>query len=275
MLPHIAAAAMLFGVAVPPSAEANEPALWQPAGPTRLDQQPEYCTLSREFASGDERLLVQFRTTFSLATYTTTLASATALRDVRPGKVDISLVGSNISGQYDAQSGPVPGRKERFLQWYAHDLNLPTLVQGDQNLRFSSGKFAIELRWPGAGDAFRQLARCHDATLAETGIDTALVRATPVMPKPTNSPGAWATNDDYPPTARRARQEGQVGFLITVGPDGGVAECRVVSSSGFPDLDDGTCPLMRRRARFAPARNAAGESVTGYYLSRLMWKIPQ
>lgn len=257
------------------SAATAAPTVWQPAGPARLDQQPAQCTLSREFMVGDERLLVQFQTTFSLATYRVTLASATALRDARPGKVELALAGSDAAREFDAQSGAVPNRKERFLQWYAHDLYLPALVKGDQDFRFSSGKLDAELHWPGAGEAFRQLAGCHDAILAQAGVDTAIARAAPVSAKPANFPGYWATNDDYPSSAMRARQEGEVGFLLTIGTDGAVAECRVVSGSGFPNLDDGTCPLVRRRAKFEPARDANGAAATGYYLSRVMWKIPQ
>lgn len=268
-------AALLFGVPATTSAATRESPMWQPSGPTRLDQQPEYCTLSREFAAGDQRLIVQFRTTFSLSTYMATLASATALRDARQGKVEVALASTGATRAFDAQSGIVPDRKERFLNWYAHDFNLPALVRGDQYFRFASGKLAIELQWPGAGEAFRQLTRCHDATLAETGIDLAAARAAAIMPMPANFPGYWATNDDYPSAAMRARQEGQVGFLMTIGTDGAVAECRVVSSSGFSNLDDGTCPLVRRRAKFEPARDENGAAVTGYYLSRVTWKIPQ
>jgi TonB family protein len=251
------------------------PTMWQPAGPARLDQQPTQCTLSREFTVGEERLLVQFQTTFSLATYRVTLASATALRDVRPGKVELALAGSDAAREFDAQTGTVPNRKERLLQWYAHDFYLPPLVKDDQNFRFSSGRFDAELSWSGAGEAFRQLGGCHDAVLAQAGVDTSIVRAAPVSAKPANVPGYWATNADYPSSAMRAREEGEVGFLVTIGTDGNVSECRVASSSGFANLDDGTCPLIRRRAKFEPARDAAGAPVTGYYLGRIMWKIPQ
>jgi len=270
LLAIFAASALTFT-----SAATAAPTVWQPVGPARLDQQPTQCTLSREFMVGDERLLAQFQTTFSLATYRVMLASATALRDARPRKVELALRGSDAAREFDAQSGAVPNRKERFLQWYAHDFYLPPLVKDDQDFRISSTKFDAELRWPGAGDAFRQLAGCHDAILAQAGVDTAIVRAAPVAAKPANFPAYWATNADYPSSAMRARQEGVVGFLLTIGTDGAVAECRVVSSSGFPNLDDGTCPLIRRRAKFEPARDENGTAVTGYHLSRVTWKIPQ
>ena len=100
------------------------------------------------------------------------------------------------------------------------------------------------------------------------------MRAIHAAPKPANFPGMWATSDDYPPAARRARMEGEVDFLLTVGPDGAIVDCRIVRSSGHQELDQRTCSLLRQRAKFAPARGADGETVTGYYLNRLRWKLP-
>ncbi|WP_077148853.1 energy transducer TonB [Sphingopyxis sp. KK2] len=274
LLPTLFSAPALLFVAATPVAAAEAPAVWQPAGPTRLDQQPEFCTLSREFASGDERLVVQFRTSFSLTNYMATLASPTALHDVRPGQIDLSLVGSDNAKSFGGQNGTVPGRNEQFLQIYVNDFNLPALVKGDQNFRFSSGSLDAELRWPSAGDAFGQFARCHEALLADMGIDTALARATPVMPKPAAYGRRWVTHSDYPVSAIQSRLEGEVGFLITVGSDGSVSECRIVKSSGHDILDSSTCDLIRRRAKFDPARNENGEAVAGYYLSKIQWSVP-
>ena len=275
IFPTLLAAAVLSGIAPIPAAATEAAVIWQPVGPTKLDQQPDFCTLSREFAAGDGRLVVQFRTTFSLATYTTTLASETALREVREGKIRLSLPGTANTANFDAQAGTVPDRKDRFVRFYAHDFNFPASVASDQNFRFSAGRTDIEVRWPGAAEAFKQFTRCHDATLADTGIDMAAVRAAPVIAAPANFPAAWVTNQDYPSAALVARQEGEVRFLVTVGTDGSVAECRIVKSSGSDSLDNGTCSLIRRRAKFEPARDEKGMAVTGYYLSRVAWRVPQ
>ncbi len=264
-------AASLFAA---PAAAAPTAKVWQPSGPTNLDQQPEYCTLSRSFVRGDETILLQFRSGFSLATYETTVASPTALDRGRSGKVVLTLTGQDMTGDFDAHAGRVPGRDERFLHWYSHDFYLPGMVSEDQTFRISNGSLTLDLHWAGAGEAFRQFARCQDATLAALGIDVAAVRARHSAAKPANYPGRWATNNDYPPAARRARKEGEVVFLLTTGPDGAVADCRVVRSSGHQELDQHTCPLLRRRAKFVPARSADGEAMTGYYLNRINWKLP-
>ena len=264
-------AACLFAA---PAAATPAAKVWQPSGPTNLHQQPEYCTLSRSFVLSEETILLQFRSGFSLATYQTTLASLTALDKGRSGKVELTLAGQDMTGDFDAQAGRVPGRNERFLHWYSHDFYLPGMVSEDQTFRISNGSLTLELHWTGAGEAFRQFARCQDATLAVLGMDVAAMRAIHAAPKPANFPGMWATSDDYPPAARRARMEGEVDFLLTVGPDGAIVDCRIVRSSGHQELDQRTCSLLRQRAKFAPARGADGETVTGYYLNRLRWKLP-
>lgn len=248
--------------------------VWQPSGPTNLDQQPEHCTLSRSFVLGDETILLQFRSNFSLATYETTLASLTALDKARSGKVELALTEQDVMRRFDAQAGRVPGRDERFLHWYSHDFYLPAMVSEDQTFRISHRNMVIDLHWTTAGEAFRQLARCQDAMFFASGIDVAPLRSSHTPPKPANYPGLWATNDDYPPGAKRARKEGDVGFLLTIGLDGAVVDCRIVQQSGHQELDQYTCRLMTERAKFAPARSADGEAMTGYYLNRVRWKLP-
>ncbi|MFX9015951.1 energy transducer TonB, partial [Acinetobacter baumannii] len=57
--------------------------------------------------------------------------------------------------------------------------------------------------------------------------------------------------------------------------DGRVAECHVMGSSGFDELDKATCDLVVRRARFLPARDAGGNAAPSSYQNRVRWMIPQ
>ena len=66
--------------------------------------------------------------------------------------------------------------------------------------------------------------------------------------------------DDYPSEALRRGQQGTVRFVVTVGANGRVTECTITRSSGFEQLDEGTCRLARRRLRFNPGR-VAGRAV--------------
>lgn len=68
---------------------------------------------------------------------------------------------------------------------------------------------------------------------------------------------------DYPRDASRAGATGSVTATLDITADGRVAGCTVVRSSGSPSLDAATCALIRRRFRFDPARDAAGNPVAG------------
>jgi outer membrane biosynthesis protein TonB len=56
--------------------------------------------------------------------------------------------------------------------------------------------------------------------------------------------------DFYPPLAMRMHQEGDTGFQAEYGSDGLAITCTVTKSSGFPALDDATCPLVKRQSHF-------------------------
>ena len=72
---------------------------------------------------------------------------------------------------------------------------------------------------------------------------------------------------DYPAYAIRMDHEGRTSFRLPFGADGRAISCMVTTSSGYAELDDATCRLMKARARFAVGRS-------GVYLGALSWRIP-
>lgn len=63
---------------------------------------------------------------------------------------------------------------------------------------------------------------------------------------------------DYPAALREAGVGGRVVTHLTVEPSGRVSGCKVVQSSGYPELDTITCRLVIQRYRYEPARDAEG-----------------
>ncbi|MGB3739251.1 MAG: energy transducer TonB [Pontixanthobacter sp.] len=99
-------------------------------------------------------------------------------------------------------------------------------------------------------------------------------RFTPKAPEPRGSPGRWVSQRDYPSRALREEREGITGVRLSVGADGRVTNCAVSRSSGHSDLDEATCNVLRRRARFDPATNAQGNDVPGTYNNfAFQWQI--
>src|SRR4051794_4785347 len=77
--------------------------------------------------------------------------------------------------------------------------------------------------------------------------------------KPISAPD-WADYRIYPPAALEQDQQGRVAIESLVSPEGVPVACRVTGSSGYAELDVGTCNIMNL-LRFAPARDAEGNPV--------------
>jgi len=97
---------------------------------------------------------------------------------------------------------------------------------------------------------------------------------TPKAAHPLGQPGLWVSERDYPTGELRLNHAGAVGFSLSIGLSGQVTGCTVTRSSGFPILDETTCRLIARRARFEPARDEQGLPVAGQFASTVRWQIP-
>ena len=85
---------------------------------------------------------------------------------------------------------------------------------------------------------------------------------------------ALFSTDDYPAASLRNNEQGTTAVRITVGTDGRVADCQVTSSSGSAALDSATCSIIRRRAKYTPARNDDGSAAQGSDAVRIKWVVP-
>jgi protein TonB len=80
--------------------------------------------------------------------------------------------------------------------------------------------------------------------------------------------------EDYPAEALRNHWEGKVIADLTISPEGKVSACKIVKSSGHQILDDATCNIMIKRARFAPARDSNGNPVEDHFRTPpVNWEI--
>lgn len=100
-------------------------------------------------------------------------------------------------------------------------------------------------------------------------------RVQPKAAEPRGNPASWANSNDYPSRALREEREGVTRFSVSIGPDGRVTSCQITGSSGHSDLDDTTCKLIQRRARFRPATDGNGDPTSGSWASAVRWEIPK
>jgi protein TonB len=83
------------------------------------------------------------------------------------------------------------------------------------------------------------------------------------------------SNDDYPAAALAAGAGGTAQAELTVGTDGRVVSCNLIRSTGNGALDAATCNILRRRAKFTPARDSNGNATTDTYRTPpITWVIP-
>ncbi|MEO6198340.1 MAG: energy transducer TonB [Sphingomicrobium sp.] len=104
-----------------------------------------------------------------------------------------------------------------------------------------------------------------------TGIEILLLSS--VMAVSPTRPLPWFLEEDYPMQAFERKWEGTTIFELTVDPTGRPVGCTVDKSSGYGVLDDRTCMVAMKRARFSPALDSRGAPTYGVYRSRLNWAI--
>jgi protein TonB len=84
------------------------------------------------------------------------------------------------------------------------------------------------------------------------------------------------SDDDYPASASAAGAEGTAQASLTIGADGRVTGCTLVRSTGNGALDSATCSILRRRAKFSPARDSSGNPTADTYTTPpIRWQLPQ
>ncbi|MCL4674383.1 MAG: energy transducer TonB, partial [Sphingomonadaceae bacterium] len=83
------------------------------------------------------------------------------------------------------------------------------------------------------------------------------------------------TESDYKTSWINRGWAGSAGFRLQVGANGRVEGCQITRSTGHTALDEATCALVTKRARFDPARNGNGDKVSGSYTSSVLWQIPE
>lgn len=101
------------------------------------------------------------------------------------------------------------------------------------------------------------------------------VRAIASGPVPRGSKASWMQDAEYPSAALRAEEEGSVTIRLAVASSGEVSTCEVVKSSGSRVLDAETCRVVKRRARYTPARDAAGQAVASVDQHSVRWALPR
>lgn len=97
----------------------------------------------------------------------------------------------------------------------------------------------------------------------------------PVPATPRNDPAQWITTNDYRSSWIRREMVGTASFRLEIAANGRVENCTITRSTGHLPLDQATCKLVSKRAKFEPARGTTGEAVAGRFDSAVLWQLPK
>ena len=179
--------------------------------------------------------------------------------------------------RFACQDPGLLGRQAEFSTAYARAA--ARFGQAGQSLQPMT-RFAARIEQCGSPQCARARYR-EQTSLLESLQPAALAVPVPVVREaargvtPRGNPGSWIRPDDYPARAMRAGEQGTVRFSLMIGPNGAVTACQIVGSSGSPTLDEATCRLVSRRARFNPAVDSTGAGVDGRYANAVRWRLPE
>lgn len=252
------------------------PDVLRPAGPWKVEIDPDECRLFRKFGTGDSEIVLRLARGSGFQQFDLVIAGKAIPRLKPQFSADFRLVAQSEVSSFRAYSMQVPNRPERFIRWYDGDAAILKAVTNSQVVELKVGnEFRTSLLLSGGRNAIDALNKCYEDLLTSWGVDPSLERLAKHAPMPTGNPGMWATDADYPADARRAGKSGLVQFLLTVDIQGKVRNCKVIHSSGVPSLDEKTCSLMMQRAQFKPAHDEQGNPVAGSFINRMRWVLPR
>jgi len=92
--------------------------------------------------------------------------------------------------------------------------------------------------------------------------------------KAAGNPGDWFDQNSYPKEAIRAGAQGRVVVDIVIDERGVLSQCSVFVSAGNAALDQATCDLAMKKARFTPARDTTGRAISSKARLPVRWVLP-
>jgi protein TonB len=98
--------------------------------------------------------------------------------------------------------------------------------------------------------------------------------AVATTPPPARPVTALFSVYDYPSEAVKNGWQGDVTVDLTVGTNGKVTNCAIVTSSDHEVLDSATCNILMRRAKFKPATDASGQPIESHVIPEpIRWRL--
>jgi TonB family protein len=286
---HAALAVAALSTAFAMPLQAAEPVVLKPNGPWNVDFGQDACRLQRLFGSAEDKHVLVFTQYWPSKRAGLTLAGSTLGRfrtlertSVRYNEGQEPLRAAAFAGNFDdiGQALIFPGvsltesttlenresaLEKPFTQMdvaFGKTVRFVAVTQGGREVRFETG--ALD-------KTFEVLNQCTIDLLTKMGLD-AQKHVT------MTSEARWLNQQaltrriaaEYPGAARG--EQGIMRMRVIVGVDGKVEECRILKATATQFLESPACEVMQR-AKFEPARDAAGEPFRSLFATSITYRI--
>lgn len=273
MTGSIGLAMMLAAAVAAPAMAATPPKPLASTGPWQVDYSPDACLLGRRFVDGKKEVVLGWRALPLEENVEIIVTRASGDRRFALGDAVIAVAGrAPEDTQFESFPTTKPGYQSIRLRAPA------TMFEGldtDVVLTIApKGLRAMAFALAGPRKAFAALGTCNDETLKNWGIDAGERERIAVQPEAADDRARWITANDYPRSVVATGRQGTTAMLFRIAATGRVDQCRAVVTSGSKELDDAACAALTKRARYTPARDAAGQPMAVHRVRRVTWRLP-
>jgi TonB family protein len=254
------------------SVAASPPAPLEPSGPWTVEPADAMCIVGRDFGTGDQLVTLGFRPYPLGEKVRIALWIPATGKKFTWGKAELALDEQTPVEEYFDQ-GPVPIKGKHLIQIDIERSKIETL-HAAKLLHIRTEKRNWSFKLGNVAGAMKALQGCENDLLVKWGMDPAVLASIETSAfHPFGLESIFRTSD-YPRVAMSRNEQGTAGVRYWIGTNGKVSDCRVVETSGSALLDQQTCDVIIRRARYFPARVKSGESVASIGFQRIRWELP-
>lgn len=259
--------ALLFASSIATAAPA--PALLTPSGPWHVEYAGSMCLVSRPYGTQPEIRLILKPSMVGDKLEIIVTTARTLIKGRQSGKVAMAIAGKPVAEEVGFSAYSTA--KARLVRiWNADEtLTLSSLrdtlsIDAEAEGRFQFALTGIERARPALNACLDQLRAMYNVTKADLA---------PIATEPQATIRKFFRTNDYPLKALDKKQSGTVGLLLWVEPTGLVSKCEVIEPTAARVLEEKSCSVLQRRARFIPAKNAAGLAIRAPVTTRINWLL--
>lgn len=260
--------ASVLGRAAP--AAAAPPPIAVPTSKWVIEFEHERCTAARAYSDGTREFAIGFQPIPTLGLVELIVQIPKTVNGLKHFGAQLWLGGGErIDAYARAVATTKPGLSRYSLDVGRNEVE--RLVQ-NPDLRIASDEGPpVHVRLDEFPEVVKTLKECEAGLLEEWGLSRVAQESLRSFPQPKAEPAAYFFDEDYPTKAAQSGAIGAIEARITVNTDGRPVDCHIMQTSGHKDLDDATCVIFVKRARFEPARDKSGNPLTSPYVFRVTW----